>query len=220
MRTGKGRARLLNNIARLGVVRVAMSCLFIVGCGGATDPPVATTVTLSPTVLRFSSFGDTRQLTATVLDHNGAIISDPSLTWESSSSSVVSVSSTGLVEAVDNGIATITATSGSASATASVDVGTLVGTWEFVSVTGATASGPSSLTFTETTATLEFTDCIETATYTFVGGTLTVAVIDVNGPACDMIGDVFAFQATVTAETLTVVFDLFGPVTVVYKRVS
>ncbi len=207
-------------IRRVFLAFLVFGLVNLAGCGGATDPPVATTVTLSPTVLSFLSFGDTRQLTATVLDHNGAIISDPFVTWESSSSSVASVSSTGLVTAVNNGIVTITATSGSASGTASVDVGTIVGTWEFVSVTGATASGPSSLTFTETTATLAFTDCIETATYTFVGGTLTVAVIDVNGPACDMIGDVFVFQATVTAETLTVVFDLFGPVTVVYKRVS
>ena len=40
---------------------------------------------------------------------------------------------------------------------------TIIGTWEFVSITSesgtATASGPSTVTFTETTATLVFTDC-------------------------------------------------------------
>jgi uncharacterized protein YjdB len=207
-------------IRRLFLAFLVLGLVSLAGCGGTTDPPVATTITLSPTTLSFSSFGDTRQLAPTVLDHNGATISDPSVTWESSNSSVASVSSSGLVAAVDNGIAIITATSGSASGTASVEVGSIIGTWEFESVTGATASGLSSVTFTETTATLTFPDCIETATYTFVDGTLTVTVTAVDGPACDMIGLVVVFQATVTADTLTLVFDFFGPVTVVYKRVG
>ena len=101
---------------------------------------------------------------------------------------------------------------------------TIIGTWEFVSITSdsgtATASGPSTLTFTETTATLVFTDCTETGTYTLVDGTLTATVTAVNGPACDMIGDVVVFQATVTSDTLTLVFEFFGTVTVVYRRVS
>ncbi len=101
---------------------------------------------------------------------------------------------------------------------------TIIGTWEFVSITSdsgtVTASGPSTVTFTETTATLVFTDCTETGTYTLVDGTLTVTATAVNGPACDMIGLVAVLQATVTADTLTLVFEIFSPVTVVYKRVS
>ena len=101
---------------------------------------------------------------------------------------------------------------------------TIIGTWEFVSITSdsgtATASGPSTVTFTETTATLVFTDCTETGTYTLVDGTLTATLTAVNGPACDMIGDVVVFQATVTSDTLTLVFEFFGTVTVVYRRVS
>jgi len=101
---------------------------------------------------------------------------------------------------------------------------TIVGTWEFVSITSdsgtATASGPSTVTFTETTATLVFTDCTETGTYTLVDGTLTATLTAVNGPACDMIGDVVVFQVTVTSDTLTLVFEFFGTVTVVYRRVS
>ena len=76
----------------------------------------------APSALSFSSFGETQQLTATVLDQNGATISNASITWASSSSSVASVSSTGLVTAVAEGTATITATSGSVSGTASVTV--------------------------------------------------------------------------------------------------
>ena len=70
----------------------------------------------------FSSFGATEQLTATVLDQNGATMSGASVAWVSSASSVTSVTSTGLVTAVADGTATITATSGSATGTASVIV--------------------------------------------------------------------------------------------------
>ncbi len=101
---------------------------------------------------------------------------------------------------------------------------TIIGTWEFESITSdsgtATASGPSTLTFTETTATLVFTDCTETGTYTLVDDTLTATVTAVNGPACDMIGDVLVFQVTVTSDTLTVVFEIFSAITLVFKRVS
>ena len=104
----------------LGLLTVLL--VNLAGCGGTTDPLVATTVLLLPTTLSFSSLGETQQLTATVLDQNAATINGASVTWESLSSSVASVSSTGLVEAVANGTATITATSGSASGSASVTV--------------------------------------------------------------------------------------------------
>lgn len=97
------------------------------GCGGTESPaepetPVATTVTLSSTTLSFSSLGETQQLTATVVDQNGATMAGASVTWTTSGSSVASVSSTGMVAAVAVGTATITATSGSATGTASVTV--------------------------------------------------------------------------------------------------
>ena len=74
------------------LVAILLTVLLVnlAGCGGTTDPPVATTVMLSPTTLSFSSFGETQQLTATVLDQNGTTISSgASVTWESSSSSVI-----------------------------------------------------------------------------------------------------------------------------------
>jgi len=107
---------------RTHLLLLAVLLVNLAGCGGTTDPSVATSVTLSPTTLSFSSLGDTEQLTATVRDQDGATISGASITWTSSSSSVASVSSTGLVAAVADGTATITATSGTASGTASVTV--------------------------------------------------------------------------------------------------
>lgn len=102
----------------------------LAGCGGTESPtspgevetPLATTVALSSTALSFSSFGETQQLTATVMVHNGAPMGGASVVWASSASAVATVSPTGVVAAVADGTATITATSGSASETASVSV--------------------------------------------------------------------------------------------------
>ena len=102
----------------------------LAGCGTSdlptetTDPPspVATTVTISPPTLSFSSFGETQGLVVVVADQNGATMGGASVTWSSSASAVASVSSTGLVTAVADGQATITAASGSASGTTSTTV--------------------------------------------------------------------------------------------------
>jgi len=105
--------------------------LLLLACGDSgttptspptTPTPVATSITLSATSLSFSSLGETSQLSATVKDQNGATMSGASVTWSSSSASIATVSSTGLVTSVADGTATITATSGSLSATASVTV--------------------------------------------------------------------------------------------------
>ncbi len=117
------------------VVLLTVLLVNLAGCGGTTDPSVATTVTLSPTTLSFSSLGDTQELTATVRDQDGATINGASVTWESLSSSIASVSPTGLVEAVANGTTTITVTSGSASETASVTV-TAPANAEMIAITG------------------------------------------------------------------------------------
>ena len=104
--------------------------LLLGSCGGEDTPtaptptptPVATSITLSATSLSFSSLGETSQLSATVKDQNEATMSGASVTWSSSSASVATVSSTGLVTAVANGTTTITATSGSASANSNASI--------------------------------------------------------------------------------------------------
>ena len=83
---------------------------------------VATSITLSATSLSFSASGEQQQLSATVKDQNNATMSGASVTWATSDAAVATVSSTGLVTSVANGIATITATIGSLTATASVTV--------------------------------------------------------------------------------------------------
>lgn len=86
------------------------------------EPPVATTVTISPASADLSSLGETLQLTAAVVDQNSQTMAGAAVSWTTSDNSVASVSAGGLVTAVQNGSATVTATSGSAAGTASVTV--------------------------------------------------------------------------------------------------
>ena len=86
------------------------------------EPPVATTVSVSPASVDLSSFGETLQLTAAVLDQNSQAMAGAPVSWTVSDNSVATVSAGGLVTAAGNGNATVTATSGGAAGAASVTV--------------------------------------------------------------------------------------------------
>ena len=133
---------------------IALSTLFFLGsCGGEGTPttppstptptPVATSNTLSATTLSFASLGQTQPLSATVKDQNGATMSGATVTWTSSNNGVATVSASGVVTSVADGSAPIRATSGSATATASVTV-TSAPTWESVSAGGESTCGMNS----------------------------------------------------------------------------
>ena len=79
-------------------------------------------ITIEPAMATLMSIGETVQLTATVLDENGQPVSGAVISWSSSDETVATVSSQGLVTAVGNGTATITARTGNASQTAAVTV--------------------------------------------------------------------------------------------------
>lgn len=104
--------------------------VFNVACGGGddptptdpVDPPVATTVNVTPSTSQLASLGATVQLTATVLDQRGQPMASVAVTWGSSDGSVASVDGNGNVTAAANGSVTITATAGTASGTATVTV--------------------------------------------------------------------------------------------------
>lgn len=99
----------------------AVCTLVLNGCGdggsGPGDTPVPAGVTVSPTSVTFASFGETQQLSATVVDSAGNTI-DVGVTWMSSDPLTVAVDNSGLAVAVKNGDVTITATAGSHSGTA------------------------------------------------------------------------------------------------------
>ena len=115
----------MNKSIELGAV---VFSLLLWSCGGDSSPtastptptPVATSITLSATSVSLTSLGATSQLSATVKDQNGATMTSPTVTWATSDAAIATVSDAGLVTSVAYGTATITATSGSLSATASV----------------------------------------------------------------------------------------------------
>ena len=86
---------------------------------------VATTVVVSPAQANLP-VGQNVQLSAVVRDANGTVMSTAPVTWSTSSTGRAVVSSTGLVTGVSGGTATITARSGSASGTATINVQALV----------------------------------------------------------------------------------------------
>ena len=87
-------------------------------------PPAAvpTSIEITPSSATLNSIDQTVQLAPVVLDENGSEIADASVTWKSGAVDVATVSDQGLVTAVNNGSAVITAQSGSLSASASITV--------------------------------------------------------------------------------------------------
>ena len=108
-------------------IRTCLVILFAL-CGACRRAPtepaprVPSSVALSSTTLSFVSLGETKQLTASVIDQDGELLDGMAVTWSSSHTQVATVSSAGLVTAVADGLATITAAVGSVSATATVTV--------------------------------------------------------------------------------------------------
>jgi len=92
----------------------------VVAVTDVTVEPVAT-VSVAPTSATLR-MGTTVQLTATLRDSGGNVLTGRSITWISAVPSVATVSATGLVSGVAAGGATITATSEGKSGTAAVTV--------------------------------------------------------------------------------------------------
>ena len=79
-------------------------------------------VAVSPEEATIAALGDTVRLAAEAFDANGHAVANAELAWATSDEAVATVDGSGLVTAAGHGTATITATSGGASGTASVAV--------------------------------------------------------------------------------------------------
>jgi hypothetical protein len=84
--------------------------------------PVPGSVSVAPASVTLAALGATARLTAQVRDQNGNLMAGEAVAWSSSSPAIATVDATGLVTAVADGNATITAAAGSATGTASVVV--------------------------------------------------------------------------------------------------
>ncbi len=114
--------------------------LLLGGCKDATEPPVATSLSIGGGTLSFSALGQTAQFTAQVLDQRGKPMPEAPVTWSSSAPQVVEIGPTGWAIARGNGAAQIRAVSGNASATRDVAVDQVAQT--FTAVAGDQQTGP------------------------------------------------------------------------------
>ena len=84
--------------------------------------PVPTRIAVTPSSHTLEAIGETVQLRATVRDQRNNTMSGQTITWSSGDEAVATVDGNGLVTAVSNGMAEITAKSGSLSANAAITV--------------------------------------------------------------------------------------------------
>jgi hypothetical protein len=109
----------------------------LASCGGGggetTGPPAVdstkvSTVTLSPGSPSVSA-GTTQQFTATARNSVGKTLTTATVSWQSSSTSVATINSSGLATAIAAGTSTITATAGGISQTSTLTVTAAIIAW-------------------------------------------------------------------------------------------
>ena len=108
--------------AALLAASLLAACRDIADIAGST----ITEVEVTPASTTLSALGDTAQFTATAKDAYGRTVDGVAFRWESSTPAVATVDSSGLVIAVGNGSAAITATTGESSGSAALTVAQVV----------------------------------------------------------------------------------------------
>ena len=173
-----------------------------VGCGDDNveppppPPPTPTTITISPASATLQSLGETAQLTASVRDQNGQTMSGVAVTWSSADPSVATVNASGLVTAVANGMATVTATAGSATGAAAVTVAQLP-VDVVVEPTADTLWGVGDTLRLSAGAIDANGNAVPDAQFSWVSGDTLVAVVDGDG----LVTGVSAGDVEITAAT-------------------
>ena len=104
--------------ARVGSFLLSLLLSGLTSCGGSDGPggtepdtPRATTLSISQTSVTLSFLGATFTLNAAIRDQNGQPFSG-TISWSTDNPAVVTVDATGLLTAVQDGTATVSATSG------------------------------------------------------------------------------------------------------------
>ncbi|HYR99477.1 MAG TPA: Ig-like domain-containing protein, partial [Gemmatimonadales bacterium] len=146
-RTEQSGVTALANWALTAITGTHTVCNFAIT--GSQPPAPVATVTLTPASATVNE-GQTLQLTATLKDANGNVLTGRSITWSSSNSSGATVNGTGLVTGVVAGSATITATSEGQSGTSAITVVHMPVASVTVTPASGTVSAGSSLQLTAT----------------------------------------------------------------------
>ena len=136
-----GRYRLRRTGTLLLLVGVLSGCDLLTG-----SQPQPRTIAIFPSVVTFDAIGSTQSLSAEVRDQNDQILQSAVVQWSSSDAAIASVSEVGRVTATGNGVATITASAGTASGSIGVSVIQLATVLEKVSGDGQVGAAGEPLT--------------------------------------------------------------------------
>ena len=144
------------------------------------EDPRPTVVKVTPEVVQLTALEATQPLNAQVFDQYGETMSGVAVTWTSDGGAVATVDQSGLVSAVGNGHATITATAEPASGTATVTVNQLASAVTVSPGVDSMRVGDEPLQLTA-----EATDAnghvIQEAGFSWESGDTLVAVVDDSG---------------------------------------
>ena len=146
-----------------GRSRVAVLCLLLAACGGSTDsggggvtPPAPVSSIVVSATASSINVGATDQVTATLKDAAGNVLTGRTITWSSSNTAVATVDATGLVTALSEGTTTISAAAEGKAASVGITV---------------LPVGPASISVAPTSASLAPGDTLQlVATVRDVGG--------------------------------------------------
>ncbi len=185
-------------LIRLSAALAGVALVWACGGDSPTAPPPPeparpTTVTVSPGTADLTALGATVQLTAEVRDQNARVMAGATVTWSSGDTSAATVDASGLVTAVGNGAATITASAGSASGSAVVTVMQPVATVE-VSPSAETIALGSTLQLTAEGFD-ESGDAVESVQFSWESSDVAIATVDASG----LVTGVAVGVATITA---------------------
>ena len=185
-------------LIRLSAALAGVALVWACGGDSPTAPPTPeparpATVTVSPATADLTALGATVQLTAEVRDQNARVMAGATVTWSSGDTSVATVDASGLVTAVGNGTATITASGGSASGSAVVTVTQSVATVE-VSPSVETIAWGSTLQLTAEGFD-ENGDAVESVQFSWESSDVAIATVDASG----LVAGVAVGVATITA---------------------
>jgi hypothetical protein len=147
-----------------------------------TVSQVVTSVTVTPSTLALEPIGATGQLTGTAVDRNSNEVASATVVWASSDDGIATVSATGLVTAVAQGSATVTASASGQSGNAAIDVTVPVETVPptVVAVTPDHEAFEISL---DDVISVEFSEDMDPAS-------ITISTITVTGPSGAIAGSV------------------------------
>ena len=156
--------------------------------------PRDATVAVTPAAAELTALGATVRFSAEVRDENGQVMAGVAVTWSSSDGSVVTVDASGLVTAVSNGTATITAASEGVSGAGAVTV---------VPASDSVAVSPAEATIDELGDTVRLAaeafdangHAVAGAEFSWESGHASVATVDAPG----LVTAVTAGAATITA---------------------